>query len=52
MGIEEVLEVIKANGISKIALFPGYLTLPQDHIIVTYGRLKESQQGADGYALY
>ena len=50
MGIDEVIEVLKANGISKVALFPGYVTLPKDHIIVTYGMLKKTAQGADGYA--
>lgn len=52
MGIDEVLEVIKAHGISKVALFPGYVTLPKDHVIATYGKLKKTAQGADGYALY
>ena len=52
MGIDEVIEVLNANGISKVALFPGYVTLPKDHIIVTYGMLKKTAQGADGYALY
>lgn len=52
MGIDEALEVLKAHGISKTALFPGYTTLPKDHVFVTYGKLQKEPQGSDGYVEY
>lgn len=51
MGIDGVIEVLKAHGITKIAHM-GFTTLPKEHVFATYGILSETAQGADEYALY